>query len=100
PTAWVLPEISRFVPADDQARLRSEVGAKAMFVLPDVSHSVHRDAPEAFVDIVTQLSEGAGPRCPTRVFLPCFSPARGSRKFARDSGSRCACSPRIAFPVS
>jgi pimeloyl-ACP methyl ester carboxylesterase len=62
PTAWVLPEISRFVPADDQARLKSEVGAHAMFVLSDVGHSVHRDAPEAFVDIVTQLSEGARSR--------------------------------------
>jgi pimeloyl-ACP methyl ester carboxylesterase len=62
PTAWVLPVVSRFVPADDQARLESEVGAKAMVVLPDVGHSVHRDAPEAFVDIVTQLSEGAARR--------------------------------------
>jgi pimeloyl-ACP methyl ester carboxylesterase len=62
PTAWVLPEVSRFVPAEDQARLRSEVGARAMFVLPGVGHSVHRDAPEAFVDIVMQLSEGARPR--------------------------------------
>ena len=62
PTAWVLPEVSRFVPADDQARLRAEVGPKAMFVLPDVGHSVHRDAPQAFVDIVMKLSEEAGPR--------------------------------------
>jgi pimeloyl-ACP methyl ester carboxylesterase len=62
PTAWVLPEISRFVPAEDQAQLRDEVGPRALFVLPDVGHSVHRDAPEVFVDIVTQLSEEPGRR--------------------------------------
>jgi pimeloyl-ACP methyl ester carboxylesterase len=62
PTAWVLPEISRFVPAEDQARLRDEVGPRALFVLPDVGHSVHRDAPEVFVDIVTHLSEEPWPR--------------------------------------
>jgi pimeloyl-ACP methyl ester carboxylesterase len=58
----VLPEISRFVPAEDQAQLRDEVGPRALFVLPDVGHSVHRDAPEVFVDIVTQLSEEPGRR--------------------------------------
>lgn len=62
PTAWVLPEISRFAPAQDQAQLRDRVGPKALFALPDVGHSVHRDAPEVFVDIVTRLSDEPWPR--------------------------------------
>jgi pimeloyl-ACP methyl ester carboxylesterase len=57
PTAWVLPEISRFVPAEDQARLRRDVGDEAVVVIPDVGHSIHRDAPQRFVEIVTRLSE-------------------------------------------
>jgi pimeloyl-ACP methyl ester carboxylesterase len=59
PTAWVLPAVSRFVPAEDQMRLGREVGERAVVVIPDVGHSVHRDAPEAFVDIVMQLGEDA-----------------------------------------
>ena len=59
PTAWVLPAVSRFVPAEDQTRLRREVGERAVVVIADVGHSVHRDAPEAFVDIVMQLGEDA-----------------------------------------
>jgi pimeloyl-ACP methyl ester carboxylesterase len=58
PTAWVLPEVSRFVPLEDQARLKREVGERAVFVIPDVGHSIHRDVPQAFIDIVLRLSEG------------------------------------------
>jgi len=57
-----LPEISRFVPSDDQARLLSDVGEKCVSIIPGVGHSVHRDAVELFVDIVLRLSEQAGVR--------------------------------------
>jgi pimeloyl-ACP methyl ester carboxylesterase len=59
PTAWVLPEVSRFVPSEDQARLKRDVGEQAVFVVPDVGHSIHRDAPQTFVDIVLRLNKGA-----------------------------------------
>jgi pimeloyl-ACP methyl ester carboxylesterase len=58
PTVWVLPEISRFVPDADVARLRNEVDERSLVVMPDVGHSVHRDATDAFVDIVERLAEG------------------------------------------
>jgi pimeloyl-ACP methyl ester carboxylesterase len=54
----VLPEISRFVPAEAQRNLKKDVGERAVVVFPDVGHSIHRDSPRAFVDIVTRLSEG------------------------------------------
>jgi pimeloyl-ACP methyl ester carboxylesterase len=57
PTAWALPEVSRFVPPEDQARLKREVGEEAVVVFPNVGHSIHRDAPEAFVDLVVRLSD-------------------------------------------
>ncbi|HMN84727.1 MAG TPA: alpha/beta fold hydrolase [Bauldia sp.] len=58
PTVWVLPDVSRFVPAEDQARLRDEVGERSMLVVPGVGHSVHRDALEPFCDLVIKLGEG------------------------------------------
>jgi len=58
PIVWVLPEESRFVPPDDTARLQLEVGARAVVVMPGVGHSIHRDATEAFVDIVDKLGAG------------------------------------------
>jgi pimeloyl-ACP methyl ester carboxylesterase len=61
PTAWMLPEISRFVPTEDQMRLKREVGERAVVVIPDVGHSVHRDAPGVFVDIVTRTAENRSP---------------------------------------
>ena len=57
PTMWILPEVSRFVPSDDQARLVREVGEGSVSIVPNVGHSIHRDAAELFVDIVIQLSE-------------------------------------------
>lgn len=58
PTVWVLPEESRFVPPDDTERLKREVGERAVVVMPGVGHSIHRDATEAFVDIVEKLGAG------------------------------------------
>ncbi|MCX5512930.1 hypothetical protein C3941_02425 [Kaistia algarum] len=58
PTVWILPESSRFIPPSDQARLRAEAGNRAVVALPDVGHSVHRDATELFVDIVEKLADG------------------------------------------
>ncbi len=58
PTVWILPVTSRFVPPDDQDRLRAAVGDRAVVSLPDVGHSVHRDAPERFVEIACALVEG------------------------------------------
>ena len=59
PTVWILPEVSRFVPADDQDRLRREVGARAGGgARPGVGHSVHRDAAAEFVQVVIELAEG------------------------------------------
>jgi pimeloyl-ACP methyl ester carboxylesterase len=60
PTMWILPTVSRFVPSEDQARLMREVGRGSVTVVPDVGHSIHRDATELFVDIVLQLSERGG----------------------------------------
>jgi pimeloyl-ACP methyl ester carboxylesterase len=58
PTVWVLPEVSRFVPADDTARLKREAGERSVVVMPNVGHSIHRDATEAFVEIVEKLGAG------------------------------------------
>ena len=55
PTVWVLPEVSRFVPDDDVARLRRDAGARAVAVVPGAGHSIHRDATAAFVDIVERV---------------------------------------------
>ncbi|RTM07064.1 MAG: alpha/beta fold hydrolase [Hyphomicrobiales bacterium] len=58
PTVWVLPEDSRFVPPGDTARLRAEAGERSVVVMPNVGHSIHRDATQAFVDIVEKLGAG------------------------------------------
>lgn len=58
PTVWVLPEESRFVPAEDVDRLRREAGERSVVVVPGVGHSIHRDATDAFVSIVEKLGEG------------------------------------------
>ena len=58
PTVWVLPESSRFVPLEDQKQLRKEVGERAVVVIRDVGHSVHRDATSKFVDIVERPGSG------------------------------------------
>jgi pimeloyl-ACP methyl ester carboxylesterase len=56
PTVWALPDVSRFVPPEDQARLKREVGEEAVVVFPGLGHSLHRDAPDAFVEIVERLA--------------------------------------------
>ena len=56
PTLWVLPEVSRFVPEEDQRRLRAEVGETRVATLAEVGHSIHRDAPERFVELVEALA--------------------------------------------
>lgn len=56
PTVWVMPRESRFVPAEDQERLRRDVGAGRLVIFDDAGHSVHRDAVELFVDIVERVS--------------------------------------------
>ena len=61
PTIWVMPKESRFVPPDDQDRLRREVGEDRLAILDGVGHSVHRDAVEAFVGIVERVSAEAKP---------------------------------------
>ncbi len=58
PTVWVIPESSRFVPEGDQARLRKDVGERAVVVMPGVGHSVHRDATLQFVRIVEHVAGG------------------------------------------
>ena len=58
PTIWVLTESGRFVPLEDQHRLRREVGEQADVVMRDVGHSVHRDATSNFVDIIERLASG------------------------------------------
>lgn len=58
PTVWVLPQASRFVPPEDTARLKAEAGERSVVVMPDVGHSIHRDATLAFVDIVEKLGAG------------------------------------------
>ena len=63
PTVWVLPEESRFVPPADIARLRREAGERSVVVMPGVGHSVHRDATEAFVEIVEKLGAGTWFSC-------------------------------------
>ena len=61
PTLWILPTVSRFVPDEDQARLLREVGKGSVAIIPDVGHSIHRDAVELFVDAVLRLSKGGRP---------------------------------------
>ena len=55
-TMWVMPDVSRFVPPEDQARLLSDVGEACVTIIPGVGHSVHRDALELFVAIVRELA--------------------------------------------
>ncbi len=57
PTVWVLPELSCFVTTEDQTRLAHDLGSQAVIVIPGAGHSVHRDAPSAFVEIVMHLSD-------------------------------------------
>jgi pimeloyl-ACP methyl ester carboxylesterase len=61
PTSWILPAVSRFVPSDDQTRLIRDVGAGAVSIVSEVGHSIHRDAPEIFVDILLRLCDGKAP---------------------------------------
>ncbi len=58
PTVLVLPESSRFVPHDDQERLRKEVGERAVVAMRGVGHSVHRDSTAKFVNFVERLTSG------------------------------------------
>ncbi len=58
PTVWIVPNVSRFVPAEDQARLQEEVGERAVYVIPGVGHSIHRDAIEPFCDLIEKLNAG------------------------------------------
>jgi pimeloyl-ACP methyl ester carboxylesterase len=51
-----MPDVSRFVPPDDQARLIRDVGPRCVTIVPGVGHSVHRDALERFVAIVTAMA--------------------------------------------
>ena len=59
PTIWVLPEDSRFVSVDDKKKLEQDLGADAIYVIPNVGHSIHRDDTELFVEIVEKISEGS-----------------------------------------
>jgi pimeloyl-ACP methyl ester carboxylesterase len=58
PTVWVLPGVSRFVPADDVARLRHDVGERALAIFPTAGHSIHRDDTAGFCAIVEHLGAG------------------------------------------
>ena len=51
-----MPDVSRFVPPDDQARLTGMSGEACVTIVPGVGHSVHRDALERFVAIVTAMA--------------------------------------------
>ncbi len=57
PTVWFLPEVSRFVPTEDAERLKCEAGERSVIIMPDVGHSIHRDATKEFVDVVVKLGE-------------------------------------------
>lgn len=57
PTIWVLPEDSRFVSVDDKKKLEQDLGTDAIYVIPNVGHSIHRDDTELFVEIVEKISE-------------------------------------------
>tara|TARA_Y100001970_G_scaffold264866_1_gene351880 strand:+ start:1054 stop:1803 length:750 start_codon:yes stop_codon:yes gene_type:complete len=59
PTIWVLPEDSRFVSVDDKKKLEQDLGTDAIYVIPNVGHSIHRDDTELFVEIVEKISEGS-----------------------------------------
>jgi pimeloyl-ACP methyl ester carboxylesterase len=61
PTVWVVPEPSIFVPAEDRLRLKAEAGERAVVALAGVGHSVHRDAPVRFVEVVEAMGEGRWP---------------------------------------
>ncbi len=63
PTVWVMPAVSRFVPPEDQDRLRADVPPDCLAVWDGVGHSVHRDAVERFVDLALALA-ALGARLP------------------------------------
>ncbi len=58
PTVWMLPEESRFVSSEDKTRLRHIASDRAVVVIPDVGHSIHREDTPAFVEIAEQLGNG------------------------------------------
>ncbi len=58
PTVWFLPEIRCFVLTEDAERLKREAGERSVIVMQDVGPSIHRDATQAFVDVVIKLGEG------------------------------------------
>tara|TARA_B100000315_G_scaffold239117_1_gene257577 strand:+ start:239 stop:1000 length:762 start_codon:yes stop_codon:yes gene_type:complete len=57
-TVWVLPEESRFVSLEEKTRLRQMAPDRAVVVLPDVGHSIHREDTQAFVEIAERLGNG------------------------------------------
>lgn len=60
PTLWILPEVSRFVPAEDRERLIADVGGERVVVAPRAGHSIHRDEPELFLATINALLAEAG----------------------------------------
>ncbi|MGY8938151.1 MAG: alpha/beta fold hydrolase [Alphaproteobacteria bacterium] len=58
PTVWVLPDVSRFVPSGDVARLQADTPDGSLAIFNGAGHSVHRDETVAFVDIVERLAQG------------------------------------------
>lgn len=55
PTAWILPGVSRFVPAADVQHLQSTVGAGSVVIASQAGHSIHRDEPDLFMAVVLNL---------------------------------------------
>lgn len=58
PTVWVLPDVSRFVPPEDVARLQADTPERSLAIFDGAGHSVHRDETTAFVEIVERLAQG------------------------------------------
>lgn len=62
PTVWVLPGESRFVPPADVVALEHLVGAENIVVAPHAGHSIHRDEPKLFLEVVANLLRATGVR--------------------------------------
>lgn len=62
PTAWLLPGTSRFVPAENETALVTDVGQDRVVVVEEAGHSVHRDDLDAFTALVERLYRTAAGR--------------------------------------
>ena len=58
PTLLILPETSFYVPEEDAAIIRRELGASAVVKIPETDHSIHRDDIARFLETIQSWMAG------------------------------------------